>query len=110
MTELHYLSAVETLRAFRSLALFPVEALDAVIARADAVEPTVNALLESDHEDFRAAAARAADRYAGRGEAPRLLEGLPTALKEEQPIAGRSLRLGSLLTDGYVVEETHPVA
>ena len=31
-------------------------------------------------------------------------------LKEEQPIAGRSLRLGSLLTEGWVSEETHPVA
>ena len=36
-------------------------------------------------------------------------EGLPVALKEEQPIAGRSLRFGSLLTEGYVFEETHPV-
>ena len=30
-------------------------------------------------------------------------------LKEEQPIAGRSLRFGSLLTEGLVAHETHPV-
>ena len=53
MTELHYLSATEVLRAFRARELSPVEVFDAVSARADAVEPTVNSLLERDHEDFR---------------------------------------------------------
>ncbi len=110
MTDLHYLSATEVLAAFRSRELSPVEVLDAVSARADATEPTVNCLLERDHEDLRAAAATAAERYAGKGEPPRPLEGLPVALKEEQPIAGRSLRFGSLLTEGLVADETHPVA
>ncbi|WP_088320117.1 amidase [Kineosporia sp. R_H_3] len=110
MSDLHYLSATEVLRAFRARELSPVEVLDAVNARADAVEPTVNALLERDHEDFRAAAVAAERRYAGTGEAPRALEGLPVALKEEQPIQGRSLRFGSRLTEGYVADETHPVA
>lgn len=110
MTDLHYLSATEVLRAFRARELSPVEALEAVVARADATEPTVNCLLERDHEDLSAAARAAAERYAGKGEPPRPLEGLPVALKEEQPIAGRSLRFGSLLTEGLVSEETHPVA
>jgi len=110
LTELHYLSATEVLQAFRTGKLSPVEVFDAVSARADAVEPTVNALLERDHEDYRAAAAVAADRYAGTGPAPRALEGLPVALKEEQPIAGRSARYGSLLTEGDASDETHPVA
>ncbi len=110
MTDLHYLSATEVLRAFRARELSPVEVFDAVVARADAVEPTINCLLERDHEDFRAAAQAAERRYAGAGEPPRPLEGLPVALKEEQPIAGRSLRFGSLLTEGLVSEETHPVA
>ena len=109
MSELHYLSATEVLRAFRAQEISPLEAFDAVSARADAVEPTVNCLLERDHEDFRAQAAAATERYA-RGEQRGVLDGLPVALKEEQPIAGRSLRFGSLLTEGYVAEETHPVA
>ena len=67
MTDLHYLSATEVLAAFRSRELSPVEVLDAVSARADATEPTVNCLLERDHEDLRAAAATAAERYAGKG-------------------------------------------
>ena len=110
MADLHYLTATEVLRAYRARELSPVEVFDAVAARADAVEPTVNALLERDHEDYRAAAVAAAERYSGTGDAPRPLEGLPVALKEEQPIAGRSLRFGSLLTEGWVSEETHPLA
>ena len=110
MTELHYLSATEVLRAFRARELSPVEVFDAVSARADAVEPTVNCLLERDHEDFRAAAAAAAERYAGTGAPPRPLEGLPVALKEEQPIAGRLMSYGTSVAEGYISEETHPVA
>jgi len=110
VTDLHYLGATEVLRAFRARELSPVEVLEAVSARADATEPTVNCLLERDHEDLTAAAQAAAERYAGKGDPPRALEGLPVVLKEEQPIAGRSLRLGSLLTEGLVADETHPVA
>jgi Asp-tRNA(Asn)/Glu-tRNA(Gln) amidotransferase A subunit family amidase len=115
VTEPHYLSATEVLGAFRRRELSPVEVLDAVSARADAVEPTVNALLERDHverdhADVRAQARAAAERYAGTGPDPRPLEGLPVALKEEQPITGRSLRFGSLLTEGLVAEATHPLA
>lgn len=109
MTELYYLSATEVLRAFRTGELSPVEVFDSVSARADLVEPTINALLERDHEDYRAAAVVAAERYAGRGPAPRALEGLPVVIKEEQPIAGRSTRFGSLITEGWVAEETHPL-
>ncbi|MEV6346461.1 amidase [Actinoplanes sp. NPDC051851] len=110
MSGVEYLSATAVLRAFRERTLSPVEVYDAVVARADAVEPTVNALLERDHEDYRAAAITAGERYAGRGDAPRALEGLPVVLKEEQPIAGRTLRLGSLLTEGQIADETHPLA
>jgi aspartyl-tRNA(Asn)/glutamyl-tRNA(Gln) amidotransferase subunit A len=108
LTDLHYLSATEVLRAFRARELSPLEALDAVSARADAVEPTVNSLLERDHEGVRAAAEAATERYA-RGEATGALEGLPVVLKEEQPIAGRLMRYGSSIGDGYISTETHPV-
>ncbi len=109
MTDLHYLSATEVLRAFRARELSPVEVFDAVAARADAVEPTVNCLLERDVETSRLEAARSAERYAA-GTPSGPLDGLPVVLKEEQPIAGRALRLGSQVTEGYVSDETHPVA
>jgi Asp-tRNA(Asn)/Glu-tRNA(Gln) amidotransferase A subunit family amidase len=109
LSDLHYLSATEVLRAFRARELSPLEVLEAVSARADEVEPTVNCLLERDHAgEAREAAARATERYS-RGEATGALEGLPVTLKEEQPIAGRSIRFGSLLTEGHVSPDTHPV-
>ena len=56
-----------------------------------------------------ASVARAAEaRYAGRT-APRALEGVPVAVKEEMPIAGRSHRFGSLLTEGNVATQTQPM-
>ncbi len=109
MTDLHYLSATEVLRAFRARELSPVEVFEAVAVRADAVEPTVNCLLERDVEASRAEAVRSAERYAA-GTPAGPLDGLPVVLKEEQPIAGRALRLGSRVTEGYVSDETHPVA
>ncbi len=109
LTELHYLSATEVLLGFRSREFSPVEVFDAVAKRSDEVEPLVNALLERDVEQSRAQALAAQARYAGSGAAPGPLEGLPVVVKEEQPITGRSLRFGSLLTEGWIAEETHPV-
>lgn len=109
MTDLHYLSATEVLHAFRKQELSPLAAYEAVVAQADAVERVVNCLLERDHEDYQAQAVAVTERYA-KGEPVGPLDGLPVALKEEQPIAGRSLRLGSLLSEGYVSDETHPVS
>ncbi|AXE81948.1 amidase [Streptomyces atratus] len=110
MTDLHYLSAHELLEAYRTRALSPVEVLDAVEDRADAVEPTVNALSHRLQEQARSAAVEAEARYAGRGGGdPRPLEGIPVAAKEEQPVAGLPLRLGSLLTDDTPSPITHPV-
>ena len=111
MTDLHYLSATEVLHAFRTPRALAGRGRSRRSRPAPTqTEPTVNCLLERDHEDLRAAAKAAEDRYAGKGEPPRPLEGLPVVLKEEQPIAGRSLRFGSLLTEGLVADETHPVA
>ena len=59
MTELHYLSATEALARFRSRDLSPVELLEAVIARAEEVEPTVNALCHTFYDEApRAGAGR----------------------------------------------------
>ena len=67
MTDLHYLSATDLLAAFRAKEVSPLEAYDAVSARADEVEPVINCLLERGYGDARAEAAAATERYA-RGE------------------------------------------
>jgi Asp-tRNA(Asn)/Glu-tRNA(Gln) amidotransferase A subunit family amidase len=105
-TELHYMSAREALARFRDRTLSPVEVLDAVIARAEAVEPVVNALCHRRFEAARAEARAAEARYAGRGEVPRPLEGLPVAIKEEEPIQGQPWTLGSLIYADQVAPHT----
>jgi len=109
MDDLAYLSAVEALRRFRTRELSPVELMTAVIERAEAVEPTINAFSERRFEQAMAQAREAEERYAGRGRPPRPLEGLPVAIKDEQPIAGCRLSEGSMLFKNNVAEVTHPI-
>jgi aspartyl-tRNA(Asn)/glutamyl-tRNA(Gln) amidotransferase subunit A len=108
VTDLHYLSATEVLRAFNAKELSPVEVFDAVSARADAVEPSLNSLIERDVDASRAQAVAAEERYAA-GAPVGVLDGLPVVMKEEQPIVGRPMSLGSLFSEGWVCEETHPL-
>ncbi|MGV9264071.1 amidase [Kitasatospora sp. NPDC003701] len=108
-TELAHLPATEALRRFRDRSLSPVELMTAVIERAEAVEPSVNALAERTFEEALAAARTAEARYGGKGEPPRPLEGLAVATKEEQPIAGRRATDGSLAFRDETADRTHPV-
>ena len=109
MADLHYLPATHTLDLFRDRKLSPVELLAGVIARIEAVGDSVNAICERMYDDAREQAVEAERRYVGKGEAPRMLEGLPVALKEEQAIAGHLLEEGSLVERGNVADVTHPV-
>ncbi len=109
-TDLAYLSASDALAAFRARTLSPVELLDALYAQADALEPKVNAIVHRRREAAYAAAREAEQRYGGRGGgAPRALEGLPVALKEEQPITGEPSEGGCLLLRGTIAADTHPL-
>ena len=107
MTDLSYLSAADALRLFRARELSPVELTEAVIARAETVEPTVNAFAETFYDQALEDARAAEARYAGKSEeAPRPLEGLLVAVKEEAPIAGLRNSLGSLPLRDVVAEHT----
>jgi oligopeptide/dipeptide ABC transporter ATP-binding protein len=83
-----------------------VELVSAVIARAEAVEPAINAFAATYYEQALEAATQAEARYASRGAEPRPLEGLPVAVKEEAPIAGRPNTLGSLPLRDVVADQT----
>jgi aspartyl-tRNA(Asn)/glutamyl-tRNA(Gln) amidotransferase subunit A len=107
MSEPWELTAVDALAKMRAKELSPVELLASVQARADAVEPVVNALTERLDEDALASAKASEERYA-RGEDLRALEGLPVAIKEEMPVAGWRMRYGSLAVD-EVADHTAPV-
>ena len=104
MSELHYLSATEASTLFRGRELSPVELMSAVIERAEAVEPQINAFPVTLYESALEQAREAEKRYAA-GDA-RPLEGIPVAVKEEAPIAGQAQVLGSLAMSGHVAEKT----
>lgn len=104
--DLHYISAAEALRRFRERSLSPVELLGAVIARAEEVEPTINAFCHTRYEEARSEARAAEARYGGRAERPRPLEGIPLAIKDEEAIEGQPCTQGSLLHAGEVADHT----
>ena len=110
MTELHYLTATDAIGLFRARALSPVELMEAVIARIEAVDGRVNALPVRFFDQALEAARLAEARYAGRGRRPRPLEGIPVAIKEESPVAGQPWTQGSLVFEKVVADHTAVVA
>ena len=104
--ELHYLSAVEAIELFQTHKLSPVELMKAVIARAEAVEPRINAFSYRYFEEALQAAHTAEARYQS-GNA-RALEGIPLAVKDEAFIEGKITSNGSLLWTENVATYTSP--
>ena len=107
--ELCYLSAVEALRSFRDKKLSPVELMRAVIERAEAVEPTINAFTYTYFDEAMAQAKAAEAKYAKGDGQLGALEGLPVAVKDEGYIKGLPTSNGSLLMKDFVPDTTSPV-
>jgi len=106
-TELCYMSAMEALANFRARKLSPVELMRAVIARAETVEPKINAFPLKYYERALEQAKQAEARYM-KGGRTRALEGLPVAIKDEAYIKGERMTNGSLLWKDHVSDETNP--
>ena len=107
-TDLHYLGASEALDLFRSRELSPVELLDSVLARIEAVNPRINALAEQLADEARALAVDAEQHYRSGGTLPPLL-GLPVAAKEKHSLAGHVLSNGLVAQHAVVASADHPV-
>jgi len=106
--DLCYLSAVEARRLFRTGGLSPVEVLEAQIARAVGVEPTINAFSATYFPRALAAAQDAAARYAAGRARP--LEGITLAVKETMDVAGQVSTHGSLIhRDDPPSARSHPM-
>jgi aspartyl-tRNA(Asn)/glutamyl-tRNA(Gln) amidotransferase subunit A len=97
MTDLADLTAVDLARAYETGDCSPPEALQAVRARIDQWEPTINALW---HRDDSAAdrQAQAAEARWQAGEPLSPLDGVPVTLKENIATAGVASPLGSQAT------------
>src|SRR5262245_11127880 len=106
--ELCYLSASEALGRFKARRLSPVELMQAVIARADKVEPKINAFPIKHYDRALEQARKAEARYLKTDGRPRPLEGLPVAIKDEAYIKGERVTFGSLIYKDFVAHETNP--
>src|SRR3984885_1918846 len=81
MTEIHDMTAIEMLAAFKSKKLSPVDAIDGVIARIEAWEPRLKALYAPDFGNARRIARESAKRWA-LGKPTAALDGVPITIKE----------------------------
>lgn len=107
-TELCYLPASEALALFKSKKLSPVELMAAVIDRAAAVQPKINAFTYTHFEEAMALARKAEAKYA-RGARTGPLEGLPVAIKDESYIKGKPTSGGSLIEKDRIAAHTSPM-
>lgn len=90
---IHTLTALQLRDALSRRDLSSREVVDALIARRDAVDPTINALVVRFDAQARAEA-DAADGARARGERLGALHGLPITIKESMATAGTASTLG----------------
>lgn len=108
MTEPCDLDAVEARRLIGAKRLSPVELLESCIARTEAVDPAVNAMVARDFHRARDAARRAEDAVAN-GAALGALHGLPLGVKDLEDVAGLVSTQGSPLFRDTVPEADHRI-
>lgn len=104
---LHYLSAEQAIRCFRDGSVSPVDLMQAVIARCEAVNPLVNAITNRFYEQALEQARVATERYRT-GQKVRPLEGIPLAVKELHPVKGVTTSWGSKIFEGIPADRTLP--
>lgn len=101
---LHYLSATEALEMFRSRDLSPVELMQAIIARTEELEPSINAFSHTFFEEAMVQARAAEKRYTI-GAPCGVLDGLPLAIKDEVSVKGQPVTEGSLVYKDRIADE-----
>ena len=104
MSEPCDLTAVDARRQIADRSISPVELMESCLARIEAVNPTLNAIVTLDAEAAMDAA-RKAEAGGGKGG---LLYGLPTAIKDNRDVAGMRTTHGSLIYEHHVPEADEP--
>ncbi|MEM6946310.1 MAG: amidase, partial [Pseudomonadota bacterium] len=108
MTELWALSAMATAAMVRSREISAREAVASALARLDAVNSAINAVVDPMHEEALAEA-DALDARLAAGERPGPLTGVPVTVKVNVDQAGRATTNGLRLQADFVAEEDNPV-
>lgn len=105
--DLIYMTATEASALFRKRKLSPVELMSAVIARAEEVEPKINAFTFKHYDEAMEGAKAAEAKFMKKGARVGALEGLPIAIKDESWIAGKPTSYGSLTVGkNYIPDKT----
>jgi aspartyl-tRNA(Asn)/glutamyl-tRNA(Gln) amidotransferase subunit A len=107
VTDLTQASAAELSELYRSGSASPVDAVTAILARAEAVNPRINALTLVDAE-AALPAARASEARWRRGEPLSPLDGVPVSIKELVRAKGWPHTMASRLTDKSPATEDAP--
>ena len=108
MSEPCELSAVELRRLIGTKRLSPVELLDSCVRRIEAVNPTLNAIVNPCLERARSEAVTA-EQAVMRGDSLAPLHGLPLGVKDLNHVAGVKTTFGSPLFADFVPEEDEGV-
>jgi len=102
------MSATEMTAAIRAKDVSPVEVVDAILARIERLNPTLNAYCTVAAAEARVAAKRA-EAAVMRGDPLPALHGIPVSIKDLIETAGVRTTFGSLLYAEYVPEDDAPV-
>lgn len=106
-SDLCFMTASEAISAFKAKTLSPVEYMQAVIERCEAVNPKVNAFTYTFFDRALEQAREAETRYAKGGDI-RPLEGVPVVIKDLHPVEGEITTCGSRVLEGVRSEYTAP--
>ena len=93
--------------AYAAGTLTPPEAVEAVLARLDAVNSAINAVICVDRDGARAAARRSLERWRA-GKPLSALDGVPLTVKDNLFVAGMKATWGSALYRDFVPDEDEP--
>jgi aspartyl-tRNA(Asn)/glutamyl-tRNA(Gln) amidotransferase subunit A len=104
-----FLPATDLAARIRAGEVSPVEAVDAVLGRIEALNPRLNAFCFL-HADEARAQARAAEAAVLRGDDLGPLHGVPVSVKDNLAIAGKPHTNGSRLLRGNIALESSPIA
>lgn len=103
-----WLSAAQLSKLFARGELSPVDVVEAMLARAAQLQPTLNAFVLIDENGARAAAKASESRW--RKHQPlSALDGIPTTIKDTTNVRGWPTRYGSHATEEIRVAENAPI-
>jgi aspartyl-tRNA(Asn)/glutamyl-tRNA(Gln) amidotransferase subunit A len=106
--ELCYMPALELRQAIGAKKVSPVEVVDAMLARIERLNPTLNAYCTVTAAAARTAA-KEAEAAVMRGEALGALHGVPVSIKDLVPTQGVRTTYGSRLYEHFIPDQDAPV-